>query len=113
MTLLAAGPMSRPVPMEDRITISTASRVSGARVDRPPATTPTSAVTGNLNELGTRARLLVAFEPPGNYGTSTGTGPGARPCDHEIRRDGGFGGKPTIPERVMGKLALFPLSLLV
>jgi hypothetical protein len=42
------------------------------------------------------------FEPPGNYGTSTGTGPGARPCDHEIRRDGGFGGKPTIPERVMG-----------
>ena len=51
------------------------------------------------------------FEPPVNYGTSTGTGRGARPCDHEIRRDGGFCGKPSVPERMMGKLALFPHSL--
>lgn len=50
------------------------------------------------------------FEPSGNYGTSTGTGPGARPGDYDIHGDGGFG-KPTLPERVIGKLPLFPLSL--
>lgn len=39
---------------------------------------------------------------PGGYGVPTGTGPGSRPDDQEIRGDGGFGGKPPIPERVMG-----------
>jgi hypothetical protein len=69
-----------------------------------------------LHQTGYKGQVIGGpqerFEPPVNYGTSTGTGPGARPCNHEIRRDGGFGGKPTIPERVMGELALVS-SLLV
>ena len=49
------------------------------------------------------------FETSENYGTSTGTGPGARSGDNSIHGDGGFGGKPTMPERVIGTLVLFPL----
>lgn len=49
----------------------------------------------------------------GGYGPfpGTGTGPGARPGDDEIRKDGGFGGKPPMTERLMGKLARSLLSL--
>ena len=68
-----------------------------------------------LRQAGYRDQVIGGpqerFEPPVNYGTSTGTGPGARPCDHDIRRDGGFGGKPSMPERMMGKLAPFLLFL--
>lgn len=38
----------------------------------------------------------------GNYGPSTGAGPGDRPGVQEIRGDGGFGAKPPFPERMMG-----------
>lgn len=49
-------------------------------------------------------------EHPGNSGT-TGTGPVAGSGRQDIPNDGPFGGKPTLPERVMGKLTLFRLSL--
>ena len=48
-------------------------------------------------------------EHPGNSGI-TGTGPGAGPGRQDIPNDGPFGGKPTLPERLMGKLILFRLS---
>jgi len=62
---------------------------------------------GDPRQTGYRTGQLVGdpqerFETPQNYGTSTGTGPGARPDDYEIHGDGGFGGKPSMPERVMG-----------
>jgi len=41
------------------------------------------------------------FESSGNYGTTSGAVPDPR-LDDGIRGDGGFGGKPTIPERVLG-----------
>ena len=47
----------------------------------------------------------------GNYGTSTAAGPGPRPGDQEIRTDGNWGGKPPMPERLMGTLALFSILL--
>ena len=51
------------------------------------------------------------FDSSKNYGASTGTGPGARSDYPDIPRDGGFGGKPTPPERLMGKLTLLRLSI--
>jgi hypothetical protein len=37
-----------------------------------------------------------------HQGGTTGTGPGAGPGRQDIPSDGGFGGKATLPERVMG-----------
>lgn len=46
-----------------------------------------------------------------HQGGTTGTGPAAGPGRQDIPTDGGFGGKPTLPERVMGKLTLLRLCL--
>ena len=45
---------------------------------------------------------LPRAEVYGDYGIPTG--------GYETQGNGGLGGKPTVPERTMGKLALFPVS---
>jgi len=74
----------------------------------------TYGVSGDPRQTGYRTGQIAGgpqegFEISQNYGTSTGTGPGARPDDYNIHGDGGLGGKPTVPERVMGESVLSPL----
>lgn len=54
------------------------------------------------------ADLRARFETSGNYEIPAGTGLGAS-HDYDTRGDDGFDGKLPMPERPMGKLALFPL----
>jgi len=66
---------------------------------------------GDPRQTGYRTGQVVGgpqerFETSQNYGTSTGTGPGARPDDYDIHGDGGLGGKPAMPERAMGESVL-------